>query len=269
MSPVKRLPWSGPIVAAAVKGKSLAPWRAEITANAQGSHPPGGNPLTEGEGMSGPMPHSAGRKRLRDLARRAKGMSLLLGDPAMGSADRQTSPPRDPWLSGPVGETRGIGLDYFQRLAAEAGFELRKNGTSLGLIADVDLLAAADFEPDRVDPNPFRQSYESTSAYELDAWSKWCGRFRPFGRLLALIFSRRLQQLNVPLSSQDTSKGITSEIFQVLDTATKEVLYTAWLRRLLATGNACTSARTPCAPSPTGRAPASKWSFPSQTGTPW
>jgi hypothetical protein len=43
-----------------------------------------------------------------------------------------------------------------------------------------------------------KQFYEQTSEYELDAWSEWCGLFRPFGRTLAVLFSRRLQQLNVP-----------------------------------------------------------------------
>src|SRR5204862_2050290 len=79
--------------------------------------------------------------------------------------------------------------------------------------------------------------YQATSTYALDAWSEWCGLFRPFGVLLAMIFSRRLQQLNLPLSSLDTSRGITSEILQLRDPASGEVRCTAWLRELLSTGN--------------------------------
>ena len=79
--------------------------------------------------------------------------------------------------------------------------------------------------------------YEQTSNYELDAWAQWCGAFRPFGSLLALLFSRRLQQLNVPLSGLDTSAGITSEVIQLVEPATEQVRYTAWVRQLLTTNN--------------------------------
>lgn len=141
------------------------------------------------------------------------------------------------WLAGPVGGTRGIGLDYFEQLAGQSGYALRADDGVRGLIPDFSVLAASDFDPDRVDA-AVRAFYERTSTYELDAWSEWCGAFRPFGGLLAAMFSRRLQQLNVPLSSLDTSKGVTSEVLQVVDRTTNEVLYTAWVRRLLATGHA-------------------------------
>ena len=79
--------------------------------------------------------------------------------------------------------------------------------------------------------------YENTADYELDAWAEWYGVFRPFGSLLAHIFSRRLQQLNVPLSALDTSRGITSEIVQLLHPENGEVMETAWVRQLLGNGN--------------------------------
>ncbi len=65
----------------------------------------------------------------------------------------------------------------------------------------------------------------------------WCNAFRPFGWLLALIFSRRLQQLNVPLRPLDTSKGVTSEVLRVSDPATGQHKFTAWLRRLRESGD--------------------------------
>jgi hypothetical protein len=55
--------------------------------------------------------------------------------------------------------------------------------------------------------------------------------------LLALLFSRRLQQLNVPLSALDTSRGITSEVLQLVEPTSGEVRYTAWLRTLIGSGN--------------------------------
>ena len=82
-----------------------------------------------------------------------------------------------------------------------------------------------------------RAFYEQTSAFGMDAWAEWNGMFRPFGKLLATLFSRRLQQLNVPISALDTSRGITSEVVQLVDPVTTDVRFTLWLRELIGTGN--------------------------------
>jgi len=141
----------------------------------------------------------------------------------------------NPWLAGPVGKTRGIGRAFFHTLVDESGRgELRGDGVR-GLLPDFAALAAADFDPGQVHP-AVRAFYEQTSTYELDAWSEWCGAFRPFGRLLAILFSRRLQQLNIPLSPLDTSRGITSEVLQLVEPAGSQVLYTAWIRELRGSG---------------------------------
>jgi hypothetical protein len=69
------------------------------------------------------------------------------------------------------------------------------------------------------------------------AWSEWRGIFRPFGGALAALFSRRLQQLNVPLSALDSSRGMTSIVVQMRDPASGELKQTAGVRELQATGN--------------------------------
>jgi hypothetical protein len=144
----------------------------------------------------------------------------------------------DPWLAGPVGDVRGIGREFFAELARREGLELRHGADShaRGLISDFAALAAPDFDPGRVAPAVV-DFYARTSAYELDAWAEWCGAFRPFGRLLGQLFSRRLQQLNVPLSALDTSRGVTSDVIQLVEPATGRVRHTAWMRELLGTGN--------------------------------
>lgn len=132
----------------------------------------------------------------------------------------------DSWLEGPIGSTGGIGSDFFHSLATREGLELR---LGKGLIRNFSAVsnrcapAVADF-------------YENTADYELEAWSEWCSFFRPFGQLLALIFSRRLQQLNVPLSSLDASRGVSSSVYELLDSR-GAVRYTAWLRQLQSSGN--------------------------------
>lgn len=151
------------------------------------------------------------------------------------------------WLSGPSGSPRGIGSGFFDDLAAKDGLQIRRDGEPRGLIPEFSLLAADDFDPSLVHSR-VRAFYEQTSLYDMDIWSEWCGVFRPFGRLLALLFSRRLQQLNVPLSPLDTSLGITSEIAQLVQPSTGEVAYTAWVRQLVGSGNVLyTAAYSLCA----------------------
>jgi hypothetical protein len=130
------------------------------------------------------------------------------------------------WLLGPIGGTRQIGESYFAELAASEGLAcvpaagLLPGFRQLGL-GDAVAPAVSDF-------------YERTSDYDVDAWSEWSGIFRPFGAMLAVLFSRRLQQLNVPLSALDTARGMTSELLS-LQTTGGEVVLTAWIRKLQAT----------------------------------
>lgn len=139
------------------------------------------------------------------------------------------------WLHGPVGKPTGIGAGFFETYAAEHDLRLAR-GEMCGLLPDIRSLAGPEFDPLSV-AAPVADFYHRTSEYDLDAWSQWCGMFRPFGSALALLFSRRLQQLNVPLSGLDTSRGMSSDVIPLRDVATDEVVFTAWVRRLLETGH--------------------------------
>lgn len=140
------------------------------------------------------------------------------------------------WLDGPIGEPSGIGGDYFNRLSEKDGLELRRNVPEVGLIQELTTLESDSFDLNQLDPQ-VRNFYEHTSNYDLDVWAEWSSVFRPFGRLLAFFFSRRLQQLNVPLSSLETSHGMTSEIIQLAEPESGAIKYVAWLRHLVGTGH--------------------------------
>lgn len=140
-----------------------------------------------------------------------------------------------PWLEGPVGPTSGIGVDFFATLAEQRGLSLVRDAGVRGLLGNMELLRGADFDPAMVN-GQVADFYTRTSAYDLDAWAEWSAGFRPFGRLLALLFSRRLRQLNIPLSGLDTSGGMTSEVLQLVEPSTGDVRLTAWVRELLSTG---------------------------------
>src|SRR5207237_10090066 len=65
----------------------------------------------------------------------------------------------------------------------------------------------------------------------------WSGPFKRFWCSLARRCSHRLQQLNVPLSGLDTSAGITSQVFNLVDPKSGNVKHTAWLRQLVGSRN--------------------------------
>jgi len=140
------------------------------------------------------------------------------------------------WLDGPIGNTTRIGKESVAEIAASEGLAIDGTTEPRGLLERFAALGSAAFASEKVHPE-VAAFYEQTSRYEMDACAHWCGFFQPFGVLLAFIFSRRLQQLNVPLSGLDTSRGMTAEVLQLRDAASGALRYTAWIRELLHTGN--------------------------------
>ncbi|MFA7237021.1 MAG: hypothetical protein WC058_09170 [Phycisphaeraceae bacterium] len=142
----------------------------------------------------------------------------------------------DGWLDGPIAPTRGVSADYFEEVARAKGLRVNQPKGATGILPDFGVLRSRSFMPERVSASVV-DFYEKTSGYELDAWAQWSGVFRSFGWLLAVLFSRRLQQLNVPLSGLDTRMGVTNEVLELVDDATGVTRHRAWLRRLRGTGH--------------------------------
>jgi len=134
---------------------------------------------------------------------------------------------KESWLLGPLGDTKKIGEEFFKQLAEETNLKVVINADNSGLLKSLNVLK----NNSPVDINQkVTDFYEHTINYGFDVWSQWTAFFKPFGMLLAFIFSRRLQQLNVPLSSLDTSHGVTSDIIQ-LKNDSGEAVHTVWLRK--------------------------------------
>jgi hypothetical protein len=134
-----------------------------------------------------------------------------------------------PWLKGPIGKPEGIGSDFFHQLAREQNLAVEQGR---GLLEDFKQLASERCDMEKIS-SLVKDFYENTGCYELEAWSEWSGFFKPFGWVLATVFSRRLQQLNVPLSNLDTSRGMTSKVISLVDARTGKNYCTAWVRQLL------------------------------------
>lgn len=149
---------------------------------------------------------------------------------------KRFSPEQDSWLVGPIGDTDIIGDKFFRELARRENLEIEEGKINAGLLDSFESLEMTHKEQKLIHPKVVR-FYERTSNYSFEIWSEWCGFFRPFGWLLSIIFSRRLQQLNLPLSSLHSAKGIKSSIFKLIDNRTNKSKWTVWYRILRATNH--------------------------------
>jgi hypothetical protein len=158
-----------------------------------------------------------------------------------------------PWLNCYLGEPGLIGTGIYQRIADHGQLKLRLPPTA-GLIPDFEALRGPSFDPGAVDSR-IRHFYEHAAEYHLEVWSEvyFVGRF--FLWLLVEFLSRRMDQLNFPISSLELAKGMTSEVVQLYEPATERVVSTGWLRRMKSTGRVIyagiySTIRIPCEENP-------------------
>jgi hypothetical protein len=137
----------------------------------------------------------------------------------------------DVWLAGPIGDPRLIGDAWLPGEAKRLGGVLSEGGGLLGSVGDV---AGKGFDPSGLAPSVV-DFYERTDRWRLEVWSQWCPVAWPFGWLLSALFSRRLQQLSMPLRPLDAAQGMDSRVSTVRDSEGHQ-LGAAWLRTLRATG---------------------------------
>jgi hypothetical protein len=147
---------------------------------------------------------------------------------------KRIDPAQDSWLTGPIGHIDIIKDKFFRELAEKENLEILDNIPGTGLLDSFDSLELTPAEKQLLHQQVV-DFYERTSDYHFEIWSEWCGMFKPFGWLLSVIFSRRLQQLNLPLSSMDAAKGIQSNIVKLVDKQTKIPKWTVWYRILKST----------------------------------
>lgn len=142
---------------------------------------------------------------------------------------RKISPQNEQWLIGPIGDKDIIKDKFIQRLVEKENLNLEINPKNAGLLNNI---ADLDFSKEELEllNQQVVDFYENTSNYEFEIWSEWKSYFKPFGRALSIIFSKRLQQLNLPLNSLDSSKGINSEIIKLSNE--KKSVWTIWYRKL-------------------------------------
>ena len=140
------------------------------------------------------------------------------------------------WLIGPVGATDVIKDKFIHELALKEDLDLSRNEENAGLLDSIEEIGITNDEKARL-TNSVADFYEHTCNYNFEMWSEWKGFFRPFGGILSVLFSKRLQQLNLPLSSLDVAKGLESEIIKLSSKEDKTTKWTIWYRKLKSSGD--------------------------------
>lgn len=178
---------------------------------------------------------------------------------------RRIDPETYNWLIGPIGDEDIIKDKFFRELAEKENLDIEKNLRDSGLLEDISDLGLSDGEKALLNQKVI-DFYKNTSNYNFEVWSEWKGFFRPFGDLLSLLFSKRLQQLNLPLSAMDTAKGIKSEIFKLRDKNTKQTKWTIWYRKIKSSNDVIYSGIYTTCKNPGYRKPLLKVIFPLPNG---
>jgi hypothetical protein len=126
---------------------------------------------------------------------------------------------------GPPGR---IGSEFYTQLAEAQRLKFLP-ATDHCLLPEFAALRGAGFDPTRVCPQ-VRDFYEHTSCYDLVVWSEAPVLTRFFLWGLTKFVSRRMDQLNFPVSSLELAGGMTNDILPMVSESGERV-YTGWLRR--------------------------------------
>ncbi len=149
---------------------------------------------------------------------------------------KKINPNNYKWLIGPIGNADIIKDKFVYELAEKENLKIEKNYTNSGLIEKIDQFGLSEKDKSKLNKK-VADFYLNTSNYDFEVWSEWKGIFKPFAKLLYLIFSKRLQQLNLPLSSIETAKGLKSDIIKLKDKETNKTKWTIWYRTIKSTNN--------------------------------
>lgn len=141
---------------------------------------------------------------------------------------KKISPNTDQWVIGPMGSTNGIGTKFIHELAKEEKLEFDTNSKRKGLIPSLLQLDLPSEEFNQISPQVI-DFYENTSSFSLKLTVRWNPIFKLLGRLIRWIFSSRIEQLNIPMSTSAASE-LSNEVIHLIDSETKQVQRVIWLR---------------------------------------
>lgn len=133
------------------------------------------------------------------------------------------------WLLGPFGNTSGIGLKFIEQLAKNENLLIDNQRKNKGLLCSINQLQLSKNDLDILSKDVI-DFYESTSNYEIDLTVTWNPFFKILGIILKILFSNRIEQLNIPIRNLNQSNALQSEIIHLQDDESNETKRIIWLR---------------------------------------
>lgn len=144
-------------------------------------------------------------------------------------------PEETTWLMGPFGNVNGIGEDFIYQLAEKEQLLVQRETKDKGLLPSITQLNLKEDDLARLSSKVI-QFYETTARYSLQLKVNWNPFFKFFGVLVNKLFSKRINQLNIPTKTIADESALKSEIITLADPKTNELVYTIWFRTVKATG---------------------------------
>jgi hypothetical protein len=157
-----------------------------------------------------------------------------------------------PWMMGPFGKSDWISDEFVKELAQDEGLVIERNVQSQGLIPSIKLLGLNEDELEKLSKCVI-DFYQKTSEYNLELSVSWNIVFKVLGNIVKMLFSKRIDQLNIPTENISSSEEINSEIITLTDPDSKEIKYTIWYRTFKKTGQALYSGVYSTCTLPSGR----------------
>ena len=148
---------------------------------------------------------------------------------------KQLSLAQHPWLEGPIGGDNLIGERFYETFAKSKNLSLSITETE-GLLADFSVFLSPQQQQSQALNPRIANFYEQTARFKLEVWSEWYGLVTPFAKVLIQSVSRKMHQLNIPLSPLETSWGMSSQLIQLRDSTNHQLRYTCWLRKSIKSG---------------------------------
>ena len=142
---------------------------------------------------------------------------------------KKIDPQEFKWLLGPFGNVNGIGEKFIKQLAKNKNLDIDSDSKNRGLLNSINQLGLSQNDLKKLSKEVV-EFYEQTCNYSFDLKVKWNPVFKIFGYLLKLIFSNRIEQLNVPMKNNKEGQKMQSNVIKLNDKLTNTNKRTIWLR---------------------------------------
>jgi hypothetical protein len=128
-----------------------------------------------------------------------------------------------------------VGADYVEQLAKLRGGTFQRNPPDVGILASLDALRGATFDPDRVDPL-VREFYEHTSRFRLSIVPEWRPWMKPAYELFKRVVADPLGQAAIPSNIEEAQRGMVSTIDTIDLDDDSEIDIRGWIRTFADSG---------------------------------